>query len=116
MRGLDSLKKLDTLLAVRAKIAKLEEQEEALKAEVTSALLGEPEQKYSYKGHEFALQYRKKWGYSPAYRQAEEELKAHKKLEEVNGSATLEGESVSLVVKKARTYVDKKTGEERRAA
>ena len=99
LRALDDASILDRYLEIKAQLAELEEELEALKAPLIYALMEEPKEQAHYKGFEVSLQRRKSYTYSEKVQELEDVLKEAKAHERDAGIAEVSKDQAILVVK-----------------
>ena len=92
---------------VKAKMAELENQEDALRTKILEQMIDNGEEKVETAMGSFKKAMLKKWTYTPKVSELNEEFKAQKAKEESNGDATFV-EQPSLRYTPVKFYVNKK--------
>lgn len=88
-------------LMLKAEMARLEEEIEALKPAVFDYVSNQGE-KLEFSGHQFLIQYRKTYDYSESVQALADEVKTMKKFEEANGVAQVKKMTGFVTVKQNR--------------
>ena len=107
---MERLERYRKFIELKQKISELTAEVDKIKQDVLNDLFVEDRSECTIDGAKFTVGTRRRWDYSPAVVQMDNELKALKKLEEVNGSAMLlsEGNHVKVTLpKKAVAKEDK---------
>ncbi|MEM1095787.1 MAG: hypothetical protein AAGJ10_14410 [Bacteroidota bacterium] len=99
MRYLNDLTPVDRYLALKAQRAEIDTELDMIKPLLTAALMEEDGEVFDYRGHRFSIQRRKSYAYSERVDELAMQLRAIKKQEERNGTATLTKHSAYPVVK-----------------
>lgn len=99
---------LTRYLELRGTIERLQEQADALRSEITEALMDEPQSAFVHAGSKFVLRTRKKWQYTDDVDALESEVKKLRKeqtdlkrFQESSGIATLLEAKATLYVERA---------------
>ena len=102
LRSLDDASVLDRYIAIKAQIAELQEELDALKAPLLYALMDEPEEKANYKGFQLEIRRQKRYSYPEQIQTMERELKEARDHARKTGLAVVEKDSAILVLRAAR--------------
>ena len=103
LRALDSPEPLEKYLALLAEMKRVRAELDALKPEITYAIMEEPEQRTVYLGHELTLGTRKTWEYSDQVKAMQRDLKEAKRREVHDGVAVCTAHRSFPVVKALST-------------
>ena len=96
-----ALAPLDRYLELKAQIAELTEELDALKPAVYDAITGEPDRRFTHRGVQFVAAVRRTYTYSPRVEALSDEMRALKQQERDDGTATLKSATGYVIVKTA---------------
>ncbi|WP_457651332.1 hypothetical protein [Rhodocaloribacter sp.] len=99
LRYLDDERPLKRYLEIKAEMKRLEEELRELQPVILAALWEEPDERAEYAGYELTVGARRTYAYSERVETLKKELKALKKQEEQDGTATLIRHTSFVVVR-----------------